>query len=158
MLRLKAANVEFPGQQEEGYGRDPYEDNYNPGGGQYAPTPPPPGADPYATQQGFYPQSSQFPPPPGAVPQQYPTQPVPGMAAAVPGGAPYTQQGYPPPPPPPGAPPPPVQHYDTYASGANPYAPRGPENVSAQPSPVFGNPFAPTAPINAQNHVPDGTS
>ncbi|EXJ56489.1 hypothetical protein A1O7_06833 [Cladophialophora yegresii CBS 114405] len=143
-------------QHEEGYGRDPYEDNNYAPGGQYAPTPPPPAHDPYATQQGFYPQSSQFPPPPGSIPQQYPPQAGPGMAPPPPGSAPYGQQGYPPPPPPPGAPPAPAQPYDAYASGANPYAPRGPENVSAEPSPVFGNPFAPTTPMNDQNHIPDG--
>ncbi|OAG34535.1 hypothetical protein AYO21_11317 [Fonsecaea monophora] len=140
--------------EEEGYGRDPYEDNYNPGA-QYAPTPPPPGPvnDPYASQQGFYPQSSQFPPPPGAVPQPYPSQTGPGTAP--PGAAPYPAQAYPPPPPPPGAPPAPAQPYDAYASGANPYAPRGPENVSAEPNPIFGNSVAPTFPSNDQSHVPD---
>lgn len=73
--------------------------------------------------------------------------------APVPGAAPYAQQGYPPPPPPPGMPPMPAQGYDAYASGANPYAPRGPENVSAEPTPVFGNPFTPATPIIDQNHV-----
>ncbi|KAI1623025.1 hypothetical protein EDD37DRAFT_682485 [Exophiala viscosa] len=133
--------------EEQGYGADPYEENY-PQAQQYSPTPPP-ATDPYATQQGFYPQTSQFPPPPGAVPQQYPSQnPAPGAAS------PYATQSYPPPPPP-GPPPTGATNYDAYASGANPYAPRGPENVSAEPSPVFGNPFT-SAASNDQHHVPDG--
>ena len=140
------------GQQEEEHGRNPYEDNYNPGA-QHAPTPPPPSNDPYATQQGFYAQSSQFPPPPGSMPQQYGAQAAPPPAPAA-----YAQQGYPPPPPPPGMPQAPAQPYDAYASGANPYAPRGPENVSAQSNPTFGNPFAHTTPINDQNHISNGTS
>ncbi|KAK4936645.1 hypothetical protein LTR10_022497 [Elasticomyces elasticus] len=133
--------------EEQGYGADPYEDSYNPAQ-QYSPTPPP-ANDPYATQQGFYPQSSQFPPPPGAVPQQYPQNPASGAAN------PYPTQSYPPPPPPPGPPPTGAANYDPYASGANPYAPRGPENVSAEPSPEFGNPFT-SAASNDQHHVPDG--
>ena len=49
--------------------------------------------------------------------------------------------------------------YDAYASGALPYAPRGPENVSAEPSPAFGNSFAPVNdPFNDQNHVVGGMS
>lgn len=137
------------------YSRDSYDDSYRQGG-QYSPTPPP--NDPYASQQGFsqqgyYPQNSQFPPPPGSVPNQFPPQPNP--IAPQPGATAFPQQGYPPPPP--GGPPPATANYDTYASGANPYAPRGPENVSAEPAPAFGNPFASVAP-NDQHHVPDGTS
>jgi hypothetical protein len=150
------------GQEEEAAAyrdHDPYEDSYNPGA-QYASTP-----DPYASQQGFYPQTSQFPPPPGAMPAQYNPQTA---AAPIPGAAPYGAQNYPPPPagPPPGAnnydpyasgPPPGTNNYDAYASGANPYAPRGPENVSAAPNPAFGNPFTPATP-NDQHHVQDGMS
>ncbi|EXJ88703.1 hypothetical protein A1O1_05635 [Capronia coronata CBS 617.96] len=136
--------------EEEGYGHDPYEDNYNPAQ-PYPPTPPPPANDPYASQQGFYPQTSQFPPPPGSVPQQYPPQqttPTAGPAA----GTSYPAQPYPPPPPASGPPPPTTTPYDAYGSGANPYAPRGPENVSAEPSPTFGDLSVP-ATSNDQNHV-----
>jgi len=53
-------------------------------------------------------------------------------------GASYAPHDFPPPPsggpPQPGAP-----GYNAY--GANPYSPRGPENVSATP-PTFGNPFS----------------
>ncbi len=147
MLTLFGAGRE----EEGGYGHDPYEDSYNPNQ-QYPPTPPPPVNDPYASQQGFYPQTSQFPPPPGAVPQQqYPPQTSnPGATTGNPYG-----QAYPPPPP---GPPPNATgtNYEAYASGANPYAPRGPENVSAVPNFTSGGPFASATP-NDQNHV-NGTS
>ena len=143
------------------YGHDTYDDNYHQSG-RYSPTPPP--NDPYASQHGFsqptyYPENTQFPPPPGSVPNQYPPQPDPMPiqpgAAEYPPQAAYPPQAYPPPPP--GGPPPAPTNYDAYASGANPYAPRGPENVSAEPAPAFGNPFAPAIP-NDQHHLPDGTS
>lgn len=74
--------------------------------------------------------------------------------APAPAAAPYAAQNYPPPP---AGPPPVVNNFDAYASGANPYAPRGPENVSAAPNPVFGNPFTPATP-NDQHHAQDGMS
>lgn len=136
------------GQEEEAAayrGHDAYEDPYNPGA-PYASTP-----DPYASQQGFYPQTSQFPPPPGAMPAQYNPQTA---AAPIPGAPPYGSQNYPPPP---AGPPPVINNYDAYASGANPYAPRGPENVSAAPNPAYGNPFTLATP-NDQHQVQDGMS
>ncbi|KAL2416454.1 hypothetical protein ABEF95_016197 [Exophiala dermatitidis] len=135
--------------EEEGYARDPYEDNYNPAQ-PYPPTPPPPANDPYASQQGFYPQTSQFPPPPGSVPQQYPPQQS-TPSAGPPPAASYPAQSFPPPPPP-GGPLPSTTPYDAYGSGANPYAPRGPENVSAEPLPPHGNSSVP-ATSNDLNHV-----
>lgn len=98
-------------------GRDPYEDanwhathsaSYSQGMN-----------DPYASQSGFYPSTSQFPPPPGSMPYQGGYAP---QQAPPPGQPAYAPQDFPPPPS--GAPQAQQPYHDPYAPGQNPFAPR----------------------------------